>query len=273
MRDRSPSSSARLFAGETRTTSARSGLTRIGRVPRMPKRLPSRLLVLAAAGFVIAGVAACDVQPAAGPDGTAPRQVTVVGEGKVEGTPDNASINASIVSTASDGAAASEQTNTKMTQVIDALKAQGIDQKDITTANLSVQPQYGDNSVITGYTATNSITITFRRIDELGPATTSIQAIGGNATRIDSPSFSFSDDSQLIRDARARAFNDAKDRAGQYADLAALTLGNVISITEAGATVPPPSPTVRYDAVAAAPPVEPGQQTVGFSVTVVWELT
>lgn len=240
-------------------------------------KLPTRILVLAAAGLTIVGVAACEAKPAtsvSGAGGPAPRQVTVVGEGKVQGTPDNASINASIVSTAPDGATASEQTNTKMTQVIDALKTQGIDQKDITTSDLSVQPQYGDNSVITGYTATNTIAITFRNIDALGPATTTIQTIGGNATRIDSPSFSFSDDSQLIKDARARAFNDAKDRANQYAGLAELTLGNVISITEAGATVPPPTPMPRFGTMeAAAPPVEPGQQTVGFSVTVVWELT
>jgi uncharacterized protein len=245
----------------------------------MPKRawakMPTRFLVLAAAGLAVAAVAACEAKPAApGADGATPRQVTVVGEGKVEGTPDVATINASIVSTAADGAAASEQTNTKMTQVIDTLKTQGVDAKDITTSDLSVQPQYGDNAVITGYTATNTITAKFRKIDALGPATTTIQTIGGNATRIDSPSFSFSDDSQMIKDARARAFNDAKDRASQYAQLAGLGLGQVISITEAGAAVPP-TPMPRYGTMeaAAAPPVEPGQQTVGFSVTVVWELT
>jgi uncharacterized protein YggE len=242
----------------------------------MPKaKMPTRFLVLAAAGLAVAAVAACEAKPAAtGPDGGVPRQVTVVGEGKVDGTPDVATINASIVSTAPDGATASEQTNTKMTQVIDTLKTQGIDQKDITTSDLSVQPQYGDNSVINGYTATNTITVKFRKIDELGPATTTIQTIGGNATRIDSPSFSFSDDSQMIKDARARAFNDAKDRASQYAGLAGLTLGQVISITEAGAAVPPPTPMPRFGTMeaAAAPPVQPGQQTVGFSVTVVWEL-
>lgn len=246
----------------------------------MPKRVwaktPTRLLVLAVAGLAVAAVAACDAQPAAqGGGGAAPRQVTVVGEGKVEGTPDVATVNASIVSTAADGATASEQTNTRMTQVIDTLKTQGIDAKDITTSDLSVQPQYGDNSTITGYTATNTITVRFRKIDALGPSTATIQVIGGNATRIDSPSFSFSDDSQMIRDARARAFNDAKDRASQYAELAGLGLGQVISITEAGAAVPPPTPMPRYGTMeaVAAPPVEPGQQTVGFSVTVVWELT
>ena len=58
-------------------------------------KMPTRLLVLAAAGFIAAGLAACDSTPAgpvAGPDGPVPRQVTVVGSGKVQGTPDTVTV-------------------------------------------------------------------------------------------------------------------------------------------------------------------------------------
>jgi uncharacterized protein YggE len=83
--------------------------------------------------------------------------------------------------------------------------------------------------------------------------------------------YSIEDDSQLIRDARSRAFDDAKQRAEQYAGLSGMDLGKVISISEvAGST--PPTPMPRADA-AMSVPVEPGQQTVGFTVTVVWELS
>jgi uncharacterized protein YggE len=98
-----------------------------------------------------------------------------------------------------------------------------------------------------------------------------IVSTGGDATRIGSVKFSIEDDSQLVRDARTRAFDDAKARAQQYAQLSGLKLGSVISISEAGASTPPPTPMPR-PAMAEAVPVEPGQQTVGFSVTVVWEL-
>ena len=72
----------------------------------------------------------------------------------------------------------------------------------------------------------------------------------------------------------AGAFNDAKDRAEQYAQLSGMDLGSVISISEVAGTQPPvPLQSPRADMAMAAPvPVEPGQQTVGFSVTVVWEL-
>ena len=71
-----------------------------------------------------------------------------------------------------------------------------------------------------------------------------------------------------VKDARARAFNDPKDRAPQYAELSALKLGKVIAISESGS---PPTPTpVQAPRLEAAPaPLEPGQQTVGLSVTVI----
>jgi uncharacterized protein YggE len=50
-------------------------------------------------------------------------------------------------------------------------------------------------------------------------------------------------------------------------------LGKVLSISEAAGTTPstgsPPAPAPRASMV----PLEPGQQTVSFSVTAVWELT
>jgi uncharacterized protein YggE len=99
-----------------------------------------------------------------------------------------------------------------------------------------------------------------------------IVGTGGDATRINSVSYSIADDSQLVKDARARAFQDAKNRAEQYAQLSGLKLGKVISISEASgaaATMPPAPPR---GGIAESVPLEPGQQTVRFSVTAVWEL-
>lgn len=242
----------------------------------MPKRVPTRMLVLAAAGLVVAGVAACEARPAATPlpgeDNV--RKVTVVGSGEVQGTPDTGTINASIVFQSPDAVTATNQTNERMAQVIDAVKGQGVADADISTVAVEVSPQYGENSTITGYQATNAISVKVRDVNAAGPTVAAIQTTGGNAARINSVSFSIEDDSQFVKDARARAFEDAKARAQQYAELSGLTLGQVISISETGADTPPPTPMPRYGALeASAPPLQPGQQTVGFSVTVVWELT
>jgi uncharacterized protein YggE len=239
-------------------------------------KMPTRLIVLAVAGLAMVGLSACDSSsgpPAAsGPDSHV-RQVTVVGSGKVQGTPDTVTIDAAMETIAPDATSALNQSNDRMTAVLDAVKNQGIDAKDIGTTGVTLQPQYGDNSVITAYRASNSIEVKVRKFDVASGVITAIQTAGGNATRINSVNLSIEDDSQLVKDARANAFNDAKDRAEQYAQLSGLALGKVISISEAGALPPPPTPMPRYDAMAeAAVPIEPGQQTVGFSVTVIWEL-
>jgi len=233
-----------------------------------------KLIGFAAAGIAAAALTACDSQagPTLTPDSNT-RQVTVVGAGQVQGTPDTLTVNASMEFLAPDATAAMNQTNDRQQAVIDGLVGAGIDRKDIATTQADLQPQYGsDSTTISAYRATNSINVTIHDLDKASDVIGLIVTTGGNAARINSVSYSFGDDSQLVRDARARAFEDAKDRAGQYAQLSGLTLGKVISIAESGGALPPqPMPAPRT--MEAATPLEPGQQTVGFSVTVIWELT
>jgi uncharacterized protein YggE len=239
-------------------------------------KMSTRFLLLAAAGLAAVGLSACD--SSSGPTGSADketRQVTVVGAGEVRGTPDTLTVNASIEFVAPDVSGAMTQTSDRQQAVIDALVGSGIDRKDISTTQVSLQPQFagGDSTAIIGYRANNSIDVKIRKLDTASQTLALILSTGGDATRINSVNYSIEDDSQLVKDARARAFNDAKDRAQQYAQLSGLDLGKVISITESGGATPP-QPPMPYSrgAEMAAVPVEPGQQTVGFSVTVIFEL-
>lgn len=235
-----------------------------------------RLLVLAAACLAVVGLSACDSSKS-GPSqqsGKNSRQVTVVGAGQVQGTPDTLTANVSIEFTAPDVTTAMNQTSERQQAVINALTNSGIDHKDISTTQVTLQPQFAgpDNmSGITGYRASNAIAVRIRKLDSASNALALIVSTGGDATRINSVSYSIDDDSALVKDARARAFQDAKDRAQQYAQLSGLKLGKVISISESTGPTPP-TPTEAPRAMATPVPLEPGQQNVGFSVTVVWEL-
>jgi len=227
-----------------------------------------RLISCAAAAFAIAALSGCD---SAAPVQTNARQVTVIGSGEVQGVPDTLTADVGIEVVAPDVTAAMNQSSDRQRAVIDALTARGIAAEDISTTTVSLQPQYGDKSAITGYQAGNSIRVTIRELDAASSTLSTIVTAGGNATRINSVSYSIEDDSKLLSDARARAFNDAKNRAQQYAELSGLTLGRVISISEAPGGAPPP--VAGGQGVAADVPLQPGQQTVSFSVTAVWELT
>lgn len=258
-----------------------------GNVSGMPiaarAKLATRLIVLAAAALAVAGLSGCDASSAStsGPS-TAPtadantRQVTVVGNGEVQGRPDTLNADVSIEATAPDVTAAMNQTSGRMQAVIDALVGSGIDRNDIATTNVTVQPQYGggDTPTIIAYQASNSISVKIRDLNNASQTLGLIGTTGGSATRINSVSYAIDDDSQLVKDARTRAFDDAKDRAEQFAQLAGLTLGDVISISESAGAVPPtPVPAPMPRAAMEAVPLEPGQQSVAFSVTVIWQLT
>lgn len=228
-------------------------------------------LVTAALALVV--LAACDSQPnSSGQPGPDSRQVTVVGAGQVQGTPDTLTANVSIEANAPDVTTAMNQTSDKTRAVIDALVNNAkVDRKDISTTSVNLQPQYGPDSSITGYRASNSVSVKIRDLGSASQTLALIVSTGGDATRINSVNYSIDDDSKMVKDARARAFEDAKARAEQYAQLSGLKLGNVISISEAtGSTPPTPTPMPR--AAMEAVPVEPGQQTVSFSVTVIWQL-
>jgi uncharacterized protein YggE len=232
-------------------------------------------MTLALAGMSALAMAGCDSAPHV-PD--LPRQVTVVGTGEVQGVPDTLTTEAGIEFLAGDVTSAMNQTSERQQAVIDALVDAGVDRKDISTTQVSLQPQYGNSepngsSTITGYRAGNTIRVKVER-DSASQVLAVIVRAGGDATRINGVSYSIEDDSALVRGARERAFNDAKDRAEQYAQLSGLHLGQVISISEvAGETPPMPVGMPMPRAMAAAPPVEPGQQTVSFTVTAVWELS
>ena len=247
----------------------------------MPKPSTGRLIrnsiASAAAGLAIATVSACDHNPTPAP-GANPRQVTVLGSGQVQGVPDTLTADVGIEFTAPDVTAAMNQTNDRQQAVINALVGAGLDRKDISTTEVTLQPQYNlpepnATATITGFRATNAIRVKIHPTDAASRMLALIVGTGGDATRISSVSYSIADDSQLVKDARARAFNDAKNRADQYAQLSGLRLGNVLSISEAtGSTPVAGSPPAPPKAMPTEVPLEPGQQTVNFSVTAVWEL-
>jgi uncharacterized protein len=236
----------------------------------VPHRAGPPIRLALAVGFAVAVLAGCDSTAAR--VGDSPRQVTVVGSGHVQGVPDTLTADVGIEFTAPDVTAAMDQTNARQQAVIDALAGAGVDRKDISTTDVSLQPQYDSSGgTITGYRAGNAIRVTIHPTGSASRLLALIVGTGGAATRINSVSYSIADDSQLVKDARARAFHDAQDRAEQYAQLSGLGLGKVISISEtSGATPPVPAP--MRGGMASSVPLEPGQQTVSFSVTAVWEL-
>jgi len=247
-------------------------LPHMTKVQIMPNAKRARLLprFVLAVGITVGVVSGCDSHAARVGDNS--REVTVVGSGQVQGVPDTLTADVGIEFTAPDVTVAMNQTNDRQQAVINALTGAGVDRKDISTTDVSLQPQYDSGGRINGYRASNSIRVKIHPVDSASHVLAVIVGAGGDATRINSVSYSIADDSQLVKDARARAFQDAKERAEQYAQLSGLKLGKVISISEAAGGAATAAPAPPRSGMQASVPLEPGQQTVNFSVTAVWQL-
>ena len=117
--------------------------------------LISGVLLVAAA---IAGVA----QPGKGGAATtSSTTITVTGNGTVNATPDKASFDFGVQVNAATASEATSKANQQAQAIIDALKAQGIPDSDIQTSSVSLWPQTsGDGQTITGYQASNDVTVT-----------------------------------------------------------------------------------------------------------------
>nr|WP_306302166.1 SIMPL domain-containing protein [Gordonia araii] len=210
------------------------------------------------------------------------RSVTVVGNGKVTGVPDTLSANIGVEAEAPDVSAAINEASDKITKITDAAVAAGVDRKDVQTQQVSISPRYstpgagGGTSTISGYEATNTVSIKVRDLSKASKVLGDTVTAGGNNTRLSGVSFAIDDDSALMRNAREAAFADAKARADQYARLAGDKLGKALVITESNAVESPPRTYSRGapDSAMAAPvPIEPGEQTLNYSVTVKFALT
>lgn len=199
------------------------------------------------------------------------REVTVVGTGQVRGAPDTLNADVGVEVTEPDVSAAIEQANGKAAAVTDAMVQAGAKREDIQTTDVSVQPQYGPDRAVTGYQATNTVHLVVRDLPKASAILSAAVRAGGNDTRIRGVSFALDDNSKLLADARAGAFADAKARANQYAVLSGLELKDVKTINEAssGGSTPPQA---RAEFAAPDVPLEPGQQTVTFTVTVTWNM-
>lgn len=198
--------------------------------------------------------------------------VTVTGEATVAVAPDSAVIRIGVSSQDKTAREASDANAKQMTAVLAAIKSNNIAERDIQTSRLSLQPQYDANKSgtarLTGFQATNQVTVRIRDIGNLAAVLDS--AISAGANEMSGIEFVVSEQSKLLDRARDDAIADARRKAELYAKAAGARLGHVVAISEEGSTQPPhPMQTLRASAV----PISPGEQTLKAVVTVSYELT
>ena len=241
-------------------------------IPENPMSRSARLILSTAMiGAVAVPAGAQPVDPAIPATGAV---LSVTAQGRTTRVPDLATIRAGVVAQAPTAAAALADDAARMQRVLAALKKAGIAPRDIATASVGLNPQYRyvDNQppVLTGYQATDSVSIRFRDIGRAGPILDALVAEGAN--EIDGPSLSLDDPDAALDEARTDAVKRARARADLYAAAAGLHVARIVSIAEdgenAGGGGPQPMMFARAAMAKADTTIVPGEKDVTVTLSV-----
>ncbi|QQA44008.1 SIMPL domain-containing protein [Pelagovum pacificum] len=239
----------------------------------MSNRFGSRVLNLLmfaamAAGFVALFAFAATPAAAQGHDGPT---IQVTGEGEVTVKPDMAYISIGVREEREDADAAVEAMSAALAMVLDRLEAEGIPPADIRTGTLRLDPMMSNGSSmsapeVTGFVAYSSLEVAVRDLDRIGAVLDTVVQDGANS--LDGLRFDLQDRSDALAEARQAAVADARDKAQLFASAAAVTLGDLVTLTEGGSSAPP-MPMMEARMMSDVP-VAQGEMTISAQVSMVY---
>lgn len=224
------------------------------------------------------GAAGCAATPTANGNNQQ-SGIWVSGNGKVTVTPDTANLSLGVQVEASSLSEANQLAANAMTAVIEALKDNGVAEKDITTSGFNIYPVYEydketSRNYIRGYQVSNSIGLKVRQIENTGAVIDAAVSAGGDAVRVNNIYFSIDDLIGAQDDARELALLDAKAKAEQIARVTGVSLGNVSYVAETssgGARVEAPG-MVNDGKEGSVTPILPGETDVVVTVQVIYSI-
>lgn len=217
------------------------------------------------------------------------KTVSVSGLGEVYAVPDIGQFTFGINERAGTVVEAQQTAATKAEVAIKALKAAGVLENDIKTENYSVSPRYEYQDVLciqypcpsqqtlVGYEVNQTFSVKVRDLEKSGSLIN--VATDAGATQVSSLSFTIDDMEKVKADARARAIEQAKEKAKVLEDDLGVNLGKLVGYYENE------YPTPYYDTKAygfggdvamaesrVAPPTPTGENKIVSQITLMFEI-
>ena len=199
--------------------------------------------------------------------------VSVVGSATVSATPDTVAFQVGVNTTASTPGGALSANNARMALLQTALTNSGVAKKYIQTSNLSVNPTTNNAGVITGYSATDTVSVSMPNTSKIGTIIDNAVQAGGTGAQLSGISFSLSHNGDALKLARAQALENAKSIATSLGETGKFHVGRIKNLTD-NESQNTPTP-IMYDGVASSSmkvgvPIQSGTQTVSVQVNVVY---
>lgn len=204
-------------------------------------------------------------------------QLDITATGEVSRVPDIATISAGVVTKSTTATGAIADNATRMERVRAALKRAGIADRDIQTSSINLNPDYryenNQPPVLTGYQASNNVSVRFRDIRNSGRILDALVAEGAN--QINGPTLGIDKPEAALDEARAKAIAVGRGRAELYARTLGMRVVRLIAISEGGGYASPPRPMadmMTMSGRAAKTEIDPGEQQLQVSVSMSFEL-
>ena len=167
-------------------------------------------------------------------------RILVNGQGSVDIAPDMAILSLTVTREANTARSALDANSTAMNEVMAAMKAEGIETRDLQTSRFSIQPRYSrpapkssgerEPPQIIGYAVRNSLTVRVRDITAVGAILDKSVTLGVNEGG--NISFTNADPSAAIEQARIQAVKNAVAKANTLAAAAGVKTGKLLEISE-----------------------------------------
>ena len=236
--------------------------------------------LLVAAAFAVVWLAPRGAAPASAQTGegtTKPSTITVRGSGTISARPNTLVMIVGVSEQGNTVKLAQDKASAIVGAMVEKLKAAGIADADYRTLHYNVETvmdyevKGNPNAApkVTGFRVTNMLEITFRDPARAPQVLDDLVAAGANT--IYSSGYTFANLEELQKQAYDKAVKDAEERASRLASLSGLTLGKVVSVTEASATSPIAPYGYGKDMGAGGGAFYPGQSNVGIDVIVTYE--
>lgn len=206
------------------------------------------------------------------------RTLTIEGQGKAVATPDVAMTTMGMIAEGKTVAEAQEKNTKVMNALIEKLKALGIAEKDIRTANYNIYPQYNytqdKGQQLIGYQVQQQVTVKIRDLAKANRVLALAGEVGAN--NVSGLAFTIDDRETYKAQARALALEKVSEKARALSKALGVRLGAVIAYNEYEGGEPPVFKTYavegRGGAAAPAPDIEPGSTDVMMNVQVTFEM-
>lgn len=226
-----------------------------------------------AAAFAFPALSASAAEPL-------PPRIVVTGEGEKAVAPDMALLSLAVMREAKTAREALSANNDAMAAVIAAMKAAGIEDRDLQTAGIQISPRYDytqkpdgtQEGRLVAYQVTNTLSVRIRDLDKAGEILDKSVSLGVNQGG--GISFTNDDPSAALSEARKLAVKDAMDKARTLAEAAGVSLGKVIEISDQ-TFAPRPMPMaakVRAFEADSAVPLQAGENTYSVQVNVTLQI-